>query len=108
MSNAARINAFLERERPAQTAFLAELVKVPSDNPPGDCAAHARRAEALLAELGLAVEPHPVPEALAHATGVVWCTTPPARRAFGEGGPTIAHNAHGDMVPPAEGDAKPP
>ena len=31
-------------EREAQTAFLAELVKVPSDNPPGDCAAHAERA----------------------------------------------------------------
>ena len=31
------------RESEAQ-AFLAELVKVPSDTPPGDNAAHARRA----------------------------------------------------------------
>ena len=31
------IRAFLDAERAAQAAFLAELVKVPSDNPPGDC-----------------------------------------------------------------------
>ena len=34
------IRAFLAAERDAQTRFLAELVKVPSDNPPGDCQAH--------------------------------------------------------------------
>ena len=34
----------LESEREAETRFLAELVKVPSDNPPGDCVAHAERA----------------------------------------------------------------
>jgi aminoglycoside phosphotransferase (APT) family kinase protein len=32
----------------AQVQFLAELVKVPSDNPPGDCAPHATRAAELL------------------------------------------------------------
>ncbi|MEQ9609285.1 MAG: peptidase M20, partial [Kiloniellaceae bacterium] len=34
----------LNAARDAQTRFLAELVKVPSDNPPGDCRAHAERA----------------------------------------------------------------
>ena len=38
-----KIRAFLDAEREAQAAFLAELVKVPSDNPPGDCR-RARRA----------------------------------------------------------------
>ena len=37
------IAAFLARERDAQVRFLAELVKLPSDNPPGDCDAHAER-----------------------------------------------------------------
>ena len=32
------------RPRARRAAFLAELVKVPSDNPPGDCAAARRRA----------------------------------------------------------------
>ena len=32
------------QHRDAETRFLAELVKVPSDNPPGDCAAHAEAA----------------------------------------------------------------
>ena len=31
-----------------EVRFLAELVKVPSDNPPGDCAPHAVRAADLL------------------------------------------------------------
>ena len=39
----------------SQVRFLAELVRVPSDNPPGDCAAHAARAAQLLQELGFAV-----------------------------------------------------
>ena len=42
MSDAAEIiQRFLAAEREAQARFLAELVAVPSDNPPGDCAPHA-------------------------------------------------------------------
>ncbi len=52
------VGAFVEREFPRETEFLAELVKVPSDNPPGDCAPHAKRARELLEQLGLAVEAH--------------------------------------------------
>ncbi len=103
-----RIRHFLDANRARAESFLAELVKVPSDNPPGDCAAHARRAEALLADLGLAVEPHPVPEALVRANGMVSCTNLFVRRTFGEGGPTIALNTHGDVVPPGEGWTKDP
>ena len=55
------ISSFLAAERDAETAFLAELVKVPSDNPPGDCDAHAERAAGLLEALGFEVERHPVP-----------------------------------------------
>ena len=44
---------FCAREHGAQTRLLSELVKVPSDNPPGDCARHAERAAALLEDLGL-------------------------------------------------------
>jgi acetylornithine deacetylase/succinyl-diaminopimelate desuccinylase family protein len=87
----------------AQCALLAELVKVPSDNPPGDCAAHARRAQGLIEKLGIAVEAHPVPDADVRANGMISATNLVVRQRFGNGGPTIALNAHGDVVPPGEG-----
>ncbi|MBV8184817.1 MAG: hypothetical protein JOY76_09030, partial [Hyphomicrobiales bacterium] len=34
----------VEAKRDEEIRFLAELVKVPSDNPPGDCQAHGERA----------------------------------------------------------------
>ena len=37
----ADIRAFVEAAHGRQTEFLRELVKVPSDNPSGDCAPHA-------------------------------------------------------------------
>jgi succinyl-diaminopimelate desuccinylase len=97
------VHAFLTGQREAQTRFLAELVKVPSDNPPGDCRPHAEAAAALLESLGFAVERHPVPEALVRASGMFSCTNLVIRERFGAGGPTIACNAHGDVVPPGLG-----
>ena len=58
ISLADRVNAFVDAEFARETAFLAELVKVASDNPPGDCAPHAARSKVLLEQLGLAVEVH--------------------------------------------------
>lgn len=106
MSTAAAnaIHAFLAAQREAQTQFLAELVKVPSDNPPGDCQRHADCAAVLLRELGLEVETHRVPDALVKANGMESCTNLVVRQRFGNGsGPTIALNAHGDVVPPGLG-----
>ena len=98
-----RIHDYLAGQRDAQARFLAELVKVPSDNPPGDCAPHALRAAALLEQLGFKVERHPVPEALVKAVGMKSCINLIVRERFGDGGPTIAMNAHGDVVPPGSG-----
>jgi succinyl-diaminopimelate desuccinylase len=102
MTNHDTIRSFLEGERERQTAFLAELVRTPSDNPVGDCAAHAERAAQLLAGLGFTVERHVVPEALVKAHGMISATNLIVRRRFGDG-PVIALNAHGDVVPPGEG-----
>jgi len=98
-----RIHDFLASKREAQVRFLAELVKAPSDNPPGDCRPHAERAASLLEELGFKVERHPVPEALVKANGMMSCTNLVVRERFGERAPTIACNAHGDVVPPGLG-----
>ncbi|TSP10007.1 M20/M25/M40 family metallo-hydrolase [Cupriavidus campinensis] len=89
--------------RPQQEAFLAELVKVPSDNPPGDCDAHGKRAKTLLEGLGFQVEAHKVPEDKVRAAGMISATNLLVRKTFGKGGPTIAMNAHGDVVPPGLG-----
>ena len=96
------IEEFLINRRDEQTQFLAELVKVPSDNPPGDCAAHGQRAAALLEALGFKVERDHVPQAEVHANGMISATNLIVRQRFGVG-PTIALNAHGDVVPPGLG-----
>ena len=96
------IRDFLHKHRAQQEFFLTELVKAPSDNPPGDCGPHASRTAALLEELGLIVERHAVPAELVRANGLVSITNLVVRRRFGDG-PTIALNAHGDVVPPGEG-----
>jgi succinyl-diaminopimelate desuccinylase len=96
------VRDFLDRCEAAAVDLLAELVRVPSDNPPGDCAPHALRAAELLEERGFSVERHPVPEALVRANGMVSAINLVVRERFGEG-PVIALNAHGDVVPPGEG-----
>jgi acetylornithine deacetylase/succinyl-diaminopimelate desuccinylase family protein len=103
----AAIRAFVESSRDAETRFLAEIVKTPSDNPPGDCGPAAEAVARLLEGLGFAVERHKVPEALAKAAGMVSATNLIVRRRFGAG-PTIALNAHGDVVPPGAGWTKDP
>ncbi|SEQ73299.1 Acetylornithine deacetylase/Succinyl-diaminopimelate desuccinylase [Solimonas aquatica] len=107
MSLLPQISAFVDAEFSAECAFLAELVKVPSDNPPGDCAAHAARARQLLEQLGYTVEDHVVPDQTVHAAGMISAHNLIVRRRFGAG-PTIALNAHGDVVPPGLGWTQPP
>jgi succinyl-diaminopimelate desuccinylase len=101
------IHDYLEAHRTEQARLLAELVKVPSDNPPGDCAPHATRATALLEALGLDVARHAVPDAMVRTNGMISCVNLVVRKSFGAG-PTIACNAHGDVVPPGTGWTRDP
>jgi succinyl-diaminopimelate desuccinylase len=95
---------FIETNFPREVEFLKGLVRVPSDNPPGDCARHAEEAARLLEALGFKVERHKVPDAIARKHGMVSATNLIVRESFGAGkGPVIAMNAHGDVVPPGEG-----
>jgi acetylornithine deacetylase/succinyl-diaminopimelate desuccinylase-like protein len=87
----------------AECAFLAEMVKIPTDNPPGDCAAHARVTQGLLQAMGLPVEVHAVPPDAVRDAGMISATNLIVRHRFGKGGPCIALNAHGDVVPPGLG-----
>ena len=97
------IRQYLRAQQEAETRFLAEIVRTPSDNPPGDCGRAAETVAKLLEGLGFEVERHRVPEALVKANGMISATNLIARKAFGQGGLTIALNAHGDVVPPGAG-----
>ena len=102
------IRAFVREHRDEEARFLAEIVKVPSDNPPGDCDLSAETVAKLLEGLGFAVERHKVADALVKANGMVSATNLIVRRKFGQGGPTISLNAHGDVVPPGTGWTRDP
>ena len=105
---AARVSEFLLAQREAQQAFLAAMVRQPSDNPPGDCAPHAQITASCLEGLGLRVERHVVPAAEVAAAGMRSCTNLIVRQHFGDAsadapGTVLALNAHGDVVPPGSG-----
>jgi succinyl-diaminopimelate desuccinylase len=86
-----------------QVRFLQELVRVPTDTPPGNNAPHALRTRDLLAALGFEAEAHAVPQDLVKAQGLESITNLVVKRRYQSGGPVIALNAHGDVVPPGEG-----
>jgi acetylornithine deacetylase/succinyl-diaminopimelate desuccinylase-like protein len=81
---------------------------VPTDTPPGNNTPHALRAAELIEAMGLQVEKHEVPQEEVEAAGLESITNLVARRHYGDGGRTIALNAHGDVVPPGEGWTKEP
>lgn len=84
--------------------FLQELVRMPTDTPPGNNAPHARRTAELLEGFGFHAEQHPVPEQQVRDYGLTSLTNLIVRRRYGDRAhPLIALNAHGDVVPPGEG-----
>jgi succinyl-diaminopimelate desuccinylase len=95
-----------------EVRFLQALVQVPTDTPPGNNTPHAQRTAALLQGFGWQAEAHTVPDAEVKAYGLQSLTNLIVRRPFqgsaggtagATSGPTIALNAHGDVVPPGEG-----
>jgi len=104
----AALDAWVDQHFDEQVRFLQELVRVPTDTPPGENAAHAERTAQLLQDIGYRAERYPVPEAEVRAHGMQSIINLIVRRRYGANdpsgaGPTIALNAHGDVVPPGEG-----
>lgn len=104
----ARLDAWIDAHFDDEVRFLQALVQVPTDTPPGNNAPHAVRTAELLAGFGYQAEAHPVPDAEVRAHGLTSITNLIVRQRLGEGGRTIALNAHGDVVPPGEGWTHPP
>ena len=97
-----QLDAWIDAHFDEQVRFLQELIRVPTDTPPGNNAPHADRAADLLRAMGLDVEKHPVPEAEVRAAGLESITNLVVRRRYGPG-KSVLLNAHGDVVPPGEG-----
>ncbi|MDZ7865642.1 ArgE/DapE family deacylase [Acidovorax sp.] len=100
------LDAWIDQHFDEEVQFLQALVRVPTDTPPGNNAPHAERTAELLRDFGYEAEKHAVPAADVQAYGMESITNLIVRRKFGSSdgkGPTIALNAHGDVVPPGEG-----
>jgi acetylornithine deacetylase/succinyl-diaminopimelate desuccinylase family protein len=102
-----QLDAWIDAHFDEQVAFLQELIRVPTDTPPGNNTPHAERAAELLADMGLSAEKYAVPEAEVHAAGLQSITNLLVTRTYGPG-KTVLLNAHGDVVPPGEGWTKNP
>ncbi len=103
MTDYDKLDAWIDQHFDEEVRFLQELVRVPTDTPPGNNAPHAERTAELLAGFGLQAEKHAVPEAEVKAAGLQSITNLIVRRQYAAGGRTVALNAHGDVVPPGEG-----
>ncbi|MEO5671645.1 MAG: M20/M25/M40 family metallo-hydrolase, partial [Ramlibacter sp.] len=97
-----KLDTWIDAHFDEEVRFLQELVRVPTDTPPGDNAPHAERTAELLQAFGFEAEKHPVPLEQVRDYGLVSITNLIVRRKYGQGR-TIALNAHGDVVPPGEG-----
>ena len=96
------LDAWIDAHFDDEVRFLQELVRVPTDTPPGNNAPHAERAAELLQAFGFDAEKHSVPAPTVQAAGLETITNLIVRRKYGNGR-TVALNAHGDVVPPGEG-----
>ena len=99
----AAIDAYVDAHFDEQVRFLQELVRVPTDTPPGNNAPHALRTRELLAAFGFDAQAHVVPADVVQAHGLQSITNLVVQRRYGAGGRIVALNAHGDVVPPGEG-----
>ena len=97
-----KIDAWIDAHFDEEVRYLQALVQVPTDTPPGNNAPHAERTAELLAGFGFTAEKHAVPQQQVREYGLQSITNLIVRQRFGDG-PTIALNAHGDVVPPGEG-----
>jgi acetylornithine deacetylase/succinyl-diaminopimelate desuccinylase-like protein len=91
-----------------EVAFLQGVIRIPTDTPPGNNAPHADAVADMVAAYGWHAEKHAVPQQAVRDYGMESITNLIVRRPYAAGGPTVALNAHGDVVPPGEGWTRPP
>ncbi|MBK8865063.1 MAG: ArgE/DapE family deacylase [Betaproteobacteria bacterium] len=97
-----KLDAWVDAHFDQQVRFLQELVRVPTDTPPGNNTPHALRTAELLQAFGFAAGKHEVPADAVRTHGLQSITNLVVQRRYGPGR-VVALNAHGDVVPPGEG-----
>jgi acetylornithine deacetylase/succinyl-diaminopimelate desuccinylase-like protein len=102
------IDAYVDAHFDEQVRFVQELVRVPTDTPPGHNTPHALRTRELLGAMGLDAQAYEVPAEVVREHGLQSVTNLVVRRRYAAGGPVVALNAHGDVVPPGEGWTRQP
>ena len=100
--------AWIDAHFDEQVAFLQDMIRISTDTPPGNNAPHAEAVAERVAPYGWHAEKHAVPFDRVRDQGMESITNLIIRRPYAAGGPTVALNAHGDVVPPGEGWSKPP
>ncbi|MTW13226.1 ArgE/DapE family deacylase [Pseudoduganella eburnea] len=103
-----KITQWIDAHFDEEVALLQQVLRVPTDTPPGNNAPHAETVAELVKAYGWTAEKHAVPEQEVRDYGMESITNLIIRRPYAAGGPTIALNAHGDVVPPGEGWTYPP
>ena len=103
-----RLTDWIDAHFDDEVGFLQAVVRIPTDTPPGNNAPHAARVAQLLEAYGWEAEQHAVPSDQVEAYGMQSITNLIVRRPYAAGGPTVALNAHGDVVPPGDNWTYPP
>jgi acetylornithine deacetylase/succinyl-diaminopimelate desuccinylase family protein len=103
-----KLDQWIDAHFDEQVKFLQKVIQVPTDTPPGNNTPHALHVAELVKSYGMQAEPHAVPEAIVREAGLESITNLIIKRQYGQGGKTLALNAHGDVVPPGEGWTYPP
>jgi acetylornithine deacetylase/succinyl-diaminopimelate desuccinylase family protein len=103
-----KLTQWIDAHFDEEVALLQQVLRVPTDTPPGNNTPHAETVAELVKAYGWHAEKHVVPEQEVRDYGMESITNLIIRRPYAAGGPTIALNAHGDVVPPGEGWTYPP
>ena len=103
-----QLNDWIDAHFDEEVAFLQGVLRIPTDTPPGNNAPHAEAVAGMVEAYGWKAEQHAVPQQEVADYGMQSITNLIIRRPYHASGPTVALNAHGDVVPPGEGWTKPP
>jgi succinyl-diaminopimelate desuccinylase len=103
-----QLDQWIETHFDEQVTFLQAIIQVPTDTPPGNNTKHALHVSELIKSFGMYAEAYEVSTDVVQAAGLESITNLIIKRNYGQGGKTLALNAHGDVVPPGEGWTYPP
>jgi acetylornithine deacetylase/succinyl-diaminopimelate desuccinylase-like protein len=98
-----RLCAWIDQHFEEEVAVLQQLIRIPTDTRAGQQCPARRCGGRAGAILGLAGREARGAAEQVRDYGMQSITNLIVRRPYGDGGPTLALNAHGDVVPPGEG-----